>query len=119
MSKKDNRLIIYEKMINLIAYSKNLMIKFPKSEKFDMCTDIKQLEYIILKNILYAWKEYNNDKKVLYLKQIDVDLMVLKAMIRISHMNKYITDKNLMVWSDRIAEIGKLVGAWIKKCQKE
>lgn len=119
MSKRDNRLIIYEKMINLIYYAKNLMIKFPKSEKFDLCEDIKKIEYAILKNIIYTWKEFENPKKLIYLKRIDADLMVLKALIRIAHMSQYITDKNLMVWSDKVAEIGKFVGAWMKSCQKE
>ena len=41
MPKKDNRLIIYEKATNLIIYSKNLLNKYPKSERFDLCADIK------------------------------------------------------------------------------
>lgn len=118
MAKKDNRLIIYEKMINLIYYSKNLLLKYPKSEKYDLCVDIKRTEFVILKNILYAWKEFDNNKKRVYLRQVDVDLMVLKALIRLSHMSKYITDKNLMVWSEKIEEIGRLIGAWLKACQK-
>ena len=60
----------------------------------------------------------NNNKKRVYLRQVDVDLMVLKALIRLSHMSKYITDKNLMVWSEKIEEIGRLIGAWLKACQK-
>lgn len=119
MAKKDNRLILYEKMINLIFYSKNLMQKYPKSEKYDLCEDIKKKEYEILTNILYAWKEYDGKKKIIYLRKIDVDLLVLKAMIRISHMGKYITDQNLMVWSEKVEEIGRLIGAWLKSFQKE
>ena len=42
MPKKDSRLIVYEKMCNLIFYSKNLMLKFPKFERFGICTEIKK-----------------------------------------------------------------------------
>lgn len=119
MAKKDNRLILYEKMINLISYSKNLIRKYPKSERYDLCEDIKKKEYEILSSILYAWKEYDSKRKIIYLRKIDVDLLVLKAMIRISYMEKYITDHNLMVWSEKVEEIGRLVGAWIKSCQRE
>lgn len=45
MPKKDNRLIIYEKTTNLIIYSKNLLNKYPKSERFDLCADIKNTLY--------------------------------------------------------------------------
>lgn len=41
MSKIDDRLVIYQKFTNLIYYSKNLLNKYPKSERFDLCSDIK------------------------------------------------------------------------------
>ena len=119
MTRKETTLLTYEKFTNLIYYSKNLINKFPKSERFDLCTDIKSLLYTILRNIIYAWKEYNNYKRLEILKQIDVDLIVLKSMIRLSYNYTYITNKNFMVWDSKIAEIGRLIGGWIKTCQKE
>ncbi len=119
MPKKDNRLIIYEKMNNLIFYSKNLLKKYPKSERFDLCADIKNTLYNILKNIIYAWKELENKDKLRYLRNIDIDIVFLKTLITISYKSQYITQKNYMVWSEQVAEIGKLIGGWIKTCQKE
>ena len=119
MPKKDERLIIYEKMTQLIFYSKNLMIKFPKSERFDLCTDIKENLYGNLRNIIYAWKERNTLKRAEILNKIDVELYVLKTMTRLSYEYKYITPKNYMVWNEKISEIGKMVGGWLKACQKE
>lgn len=119
MPKIDNKLVIYQKMTNLIYYSKNLLNKYPKSERFDLCTDIKNILYKILRNIIYAWKAYKNEEKLKYLKIIDVDLIVLKTLITISYKYTYISQKNYMVWNDQVAEIGKLVGSWIKTCQKE
>lgn len=119
MPKKDNRLIIYEKFVMLIYYSKNLLNKYPKSERFDLCTDIKQLLYKDLKHIVFAWKEYSNTEKLKHLRQADVDLVVLKALIRISYKYEYITQKNYMTWNEMVSEIGRLIGGWIKTCQKE
>ena len=45
MAKIDNKLVIYQKFTELIYYSKNLLIKYPKSEKFDLCCDIKNVLY--------------------------------------------------------------------------
>ena len=109
MPKKDSRLIIYEKMTQLIFYSKNLTAKFPKSERFDNN----------LKNVIYAWKEKDIEKRVEFLTKIDVELYILKTMTRLAYEYKYITPKNYMVWNEKIAEIGKMVGGWLKACQKE
>lgn len=118
MSKIDNRLLIYQKFTNLIYYSKNLLSKYPKSERFDLCSDIKNILYTTLRNIIFAWKEYENKEKLKYLRQIDVDLLVLKSLITISYKYQYITQKNYMVWNEHVSEIGKLIGGWIKSCQK-
>lgn len=119
MPKKDNRLIIYEKITELIYYSKNLINKFPKSERFDLCTDIKQSLYDILRKTILAWKERDNEERLKILIQIDVELYVIKSFTKIAYQYQYITPKNFMVWNEKIAEIGKMVGGWIKACQKE
>ena len=51
--------------------------------------------------------------------QVDVDMYVLKTLTKISYEYKYITPKNYMVWNDKISEIGKMLGGWMKTCQKE
>ena len=106
MPKIDNRLVTYQKMTNLIYYSKNLLKKYPKSERFDLCNDIKNVLYENLKYIVYAWKAYGN-------------LVVLKSFITISYKSMYINQKNYMVWNEQVDEIGKLIGGWMKSCQKE
>lgn len=119
MAKKDTRLIIYEKMNELIFYSKNLLNKYPKSERFDLCADIKNILYSILSDIIWAWKEFSNEDKAKYLKKVDVNLIVLKSYVTLSYRYKYISQKNYMVWNEYISEIGKLIGAWLKSCQRE
>lgn len=118
MPKVDNKLLTYQKMTNLIYYSKNLLVKYPKSERFDLCCDIKNILYTSLKNIVFAWKEYDNKEKIKYLRQVDVDLVVLKSLVTISNKYQYITQKNYMTWCNHISEIGKLIGGWLKSCQK-
>ena len=118
MAKIDNKLVIYQKFTELIYYSNNLLIKYPKSEKFDLCCDIKNVLYKNLRNIIFAWKAFDNKEKLKYLRVVDVDLIFLKSLITISYKSKYISQKNYMVWNDKIAEIGKLLGSWIKICQK-
>ena len=117
MPKKDNRLIIYEKSTNLLIYSKNLLNKYPKSERFDLCADIKNIIYDVIEKVVFAWKEKDKNERVKILNKIDSKLYLLKTLVRLSYEFKYITDKNYMTWNLHISEIGKMVGGWIKSCQ--
>lgn len=63
MAKKDSRLIIYEKITKLIVYSKNLLNKYPKSERFDLCVDIKNTLYYCLEQVMYAIKTKDDAKR--------------------------------------------------------
>lgn len=119
MAKKDSRLIIYEKITKLIIYSKNLLNKYPKSERFDLCTDIKNTLYQCLEQVMYALKAKNNSERIIYLTNADVKLYVLKTLTRMSYEFQYITPKNYMTWDNHIIEIGKMIGGWMKTCQKE
>ena len=112
MANKDERLIVYEKITNLIFYAKNLLKKYPKSERFDLCADIKNGLYFI------AWKESDLKKRKEYLKNADIEIYVLKTLVRISFLSKYITEKNYMVWNEKLSEIGRIIGGWLKKCPK-
>lgn len=117
MAKVDDRLLVYEKVTSLMSYSKNLLMKYPKSERFSLVTQIENIQYQILQNTIRAWKEYSLQNKLKYLKEIDISLLVLKTHIKISYDYIYISHKNYMVWNEKIDEIGRLVGTWIKKCQ--
>lgn len=119
MPKKDSRLIIYEKIVDLIFYSKNLLKKFPKSERFDLCTDIKNSLYFMLRQVMYAWRETENKKRYTYLKNTDIEIFVLKTQIRIAYKSQYISDQNFMTWNNHLSEIGKMLGGWMKVCPKE
>lgn len=117
MPQKNEKLLIYEKLVDLLKYSKNLLNKYPKSERFDICTDIKRYIYDSIEISLYAWRETDKKKRYEYLNKLDIKLFTLKALVRISLDSKYISIKNFMVWNEKIGEIGKMVGGWMKKCQ--
>ena len=106
MAKKDNRLIVYEKITKLIVYSKNLLNKYPKAERFDLCTDIKNNLYHCLEDVMYALKTKDKAQKMQYLINADVKLYVLKTLIRLSFEFQYITPQNFMTWDNQITEIG-------------
>lgn len=55
----------------------------------------------------------------MYLNNIDVDLKVLKVLVRISYRYKYINGNNYASWSRKLANISNAVNGWIKTCVKQ
>ena len=100
----------------MIYYMLNIVLKFPEKESNSLVQDIKKTTYEGLKNIIYAQKEYNRKARLSYLSQLDAHLKMLKVFIRIAHKKKYITSKNYLAWSKKIANISNLMAGWIRAC---
>lgn len=71
-----------------------------------------------MRKTILANKEFNKIKRIIILNEIDVELKMLKVMIRVSYKKKYINSKNYSAWSKKIYNIGNLLGGWIKSCLK-
>ena len=111
-------LMIYKQYLEMIYYTENITLKYPKSEKEAMVDEIKRITYNGMRKIILANKEFNKNKRIIILNEIDVELKMLKVMIRVSYRKKYINSKNYSAWSKKIYNIGNLLGGWIKSCLK-
>lgn len=111
-------LMIYKQYLGMIYYTENITLKYPKSEKGAMVDEIKRITYNGMRKIILANKEFNKIKRIIILNEIDVELKMLKVMIRVSYRKKYINSKNYSAWSKKIYNIGNLLGGWIKSCLK-
>ena len=116
--KKNGTLIIYPQYMDLVYYSNDLVRKFPKCEQFALVKEIKSTLYSGLRCIIYAIKLYNKQDKLRYLRELDVNLNLLKVHIRISYKYKYITMNNYQTWSNQLTDISNLLGGWINSCLK-
>lgn len=112
---KKQDLLIYQKYVDLIRYSYNLLTKYPKAEKFALVANIKNCMFEALKLILRANKIYGNKAaRIDILNALDAEIQLQKVLVRISHEQKYISNNNYMEWSKRLDEIGRILGGWIK-----
>ena len=94
MNELDN-LIIYKQYLELIYYTETISQKYPKKEKFCLVQSIKNNTYNGLKKVIEAQSEYDKTIRIKILKLLDVDLKVLKVLVRVSYKNKYINIKRL------------------------
>ena len=103
-------LLLYKIYVELMYYSYNLVIKYPKSEKLGIVIDIKNNLYLGLNNIIY----YQKSNKKVYLDYLDNNLKVLLVLIRISYKMKYISNKNYLSFSKKINNITKIIKGLIR-----
>lgn len=107
-------LIIYQKYSDLISYAYNLLIKYPKSEKFALVSEIRSNMFKTLQDILFINHDFDRYTKLKILNELDALIGMHKFYVRFSYSRKYINSSNYMEWSKRINEIGRMVGGWYK-----
>lgn len=109
-------LIIYQKYMDLLYYVEMITEKYPKITKMSIVTNIKNNAYDGMKCIITAYKVYDKKDKLLNLNKLDIDLKMMKVLVRISYKKKYINIKNYEAWCRKINLIGTLLGGWINSC---
>ncbi|MDU4596430.1 diversity-generating retroelement protein Avd [Clostridium botulinum] len=99
-----------EVLLNKEVYP--VLKKYPKSEKFALCQEIKQAFYRVLRNTMLA----NNVKRErnYYLQQVDADLKLLLVLFSISREQKYITEKKCLQLQEKVSELGRITGGLMK-----
>lgn len=116
---KQSTLFIYQKYMELIYYTNDLVRKYPKSETFALVEEIKHTMYSGLRLLLYGLKVYNSKDKLKYLNEFDINLNLLKVHIRLSYKYHHISLQNYTTWSNKITEICNLLGGLINSCLKK
>jgi four helix bundle protein len=104
-------LAIFEKTYELILWLYPTVNKFPKSQRFVLGQHIENTILQILEGIIEANQERD---KFPYLKKISVELDKLRILIRLSKDLKFISIKQYSFVAEKVNEIGKMLGGWIK-----
>lgn len=115
----DNNLKIYQKYLELVYYTNDLVRKFPKSETFALVKEIKSSLYNGLRLLMYGIKTYQLQSKLKYLSELDIELDLIKVYIRLSYKYKYISMQNYTTWSKLLTDICNMLGGWINSCRKK
>lgn len=102
---------LIEKIEELDAYSHQVMHQWPKIERFVLAAEIRATLLRIRRICAVAWKRR---QKAAALFDLDVEIEILRHLVRKAYRLRYITAKRLEVWARHIDEIGRMVGAWIK-----
>ncbi|ALA68846.1 hypothetical protein GT50_00620 [Geobacillus stearothermophilus 10] len=102
-------------MYDLILYMYPIVNRFPKQQRFTLGQQIQNTMLDIQKGIIQANRQ-KNKAPILY--QIDTELEKLKFLIRLAKDLGFIDIKKYETMSKQIAEIGRLLGGWLRKFGK-
>lgn len=89
--------------------------RFPAREKWALGTEIKRCVYSLIHRAIRLQKAKRRREQ---LYEFDIDLETLRSLIRRAHAARYLSNRRLRVVFERIGEIGKILGALIKREQQ-
>ena len=113
---KSNSLIIIPKIEKYIEYMLMVILKLPRTEKFNIGSEVKNSMYDMLKNILLTEKVDKSRRLPIY-NVIDSDIYFQRICIRIMYNNKWIDEKKYKYSNEMLSEIGRILGGLIKSLE--
>ena len=115
---KENELKLIPIYETYMEYMIQVLIKLPRTEKFSIGTDFKQMMYSTLENIMYLSKLPKN-QRLNYLNRIDSQLNTQRILLRIMKKYALIDIKKFNTAIGHIYEIGKILGGLVKYYAKD
>ena len=112
-----HELVIYQKHYDLLCYAIPLINKYPKSQRYVVGQQTMNLMIDIARLIIKANRE-KGKYRLRTLCQIDGKLDELRLLIRLAKDLHMLPVRRYGLMSERIAEIGRLLGGWIRQTKK-
>lgn len=106
---------IKQKTEDMIQYGYVALRQFPKSEKFSLTQDIKRTMFLLLEKIIRTNR--SRDKRAA-LYDIDTELEILRTQMRLAMELEFLPLGKYETWSKHLAEIGRMLGGWMKSLNK-
>ncbi|GAB4300259.1 MAG: hypothetical protein Kow0096_20130 [Thiohalomonadaceae bacterium] len=93
------------------VYVHQITQHWPKVERHGLAADVRAQVTALHRLVAVAWKRRS---KAGALFDLDVEVHVLKTLIRKAYRLGYINAHRMEVWSRHAAELGRRVGAWLR-----
>jgi hypothetical protein len=105
---------IRQKWEDMMGYAYIALRHIPKSERFTLGSEIRNCLITGLKDIIKA-NIARNKLPIIY--SIDINIKILFSLIRVAADMQILPFKKYEILSEKLTEIGKMVGGWIKSCR--
>lgn len=102
---------IFSKSYDFLLWLLNHTEKFPKSERFRLAKRLCDLCFDLHEHLIEATR---SPEPALALREADLELEKLRFYIRLSHARKLTQTDQYEFAGRSLAEIGRLLGGWLK-----
>lgn len=103
---------VAQKVELMIEYGYRAVAHFPKSERHVTSQEIRTSMWRLLRLTVACGKHYH---KKTTLRDLDIELELLRRQIRMAKTLEILPFRKYEVWARHLDEIGRMIGAWIKK----
>ena len=110
-----NEFIIYTRMLEIHLWLFEKSATFPKKQRFVLGQQIENSSLNCMRYIIEANNERSAEITIAKLDCLNVELEVLRGLLRIAFEVKFIKANSLGYITHKIDEVGKMCGSWIKK----
>lgn len=110
----ENKLQLIPKIEKYMEYMINVIIKLPRTEKFNIGNEYKQSMYQMLEDTMYISKITDKNKCLELVNKIDARLNSQRVFLRIMQKERWIDTKKYNVAMNLIYEIGRIIGGLTK-----
>ena len=111
-----HKFIFYQKFNDFTGYLFPIVDRFPRREKFALCSQIKNHCYLIMQNIIDAHRA--KSKYVIFYK-IDGQLEFLRWLLRHAHDRGFLARHSFETSAKLADELGRILGRLINPVPKE
>ena len=108
---------LYEKLQELTDWLFPIVERWPKYEKFALCTQVKNCAHDASRLAIRAQKARKH--KLYWLHELDVQIQMLRHFLRHAHHRRYLSNRRIKHATELIEEVGRIVGALIKRFSRQ
>lgn len=108
---KVDNLVLFQKFEEFVEYFFPIIDRFPKTEKFALVSQIKNICYEIQKSIISANRL--EDKRPGW-NNVDISLEMLRFFVRHSRKRKFLSPKSYETAEKKLAEVGRIIGGLMR-----
>jgi hypothetical protein len=117
MNTRIERPPVYSAMVDLIGWTLDRTASLPRSQRFTFGARVDRLTLDCLELIVEAIHAPPRDKSA-PLRTLNLNLEKLRVFWRLICDRTWISERQLLFVSERLEEIGRMVGGWIKNAEK-
>lgn len=99
------------KVEEMITYAYAPLRNFPKSERHVLSAEIRRSMLTVLRLVVVVNRRYHKKNT---LQDLDAELDLLRSQVRLAKDLGFLPFRQYEIWARYMAEIGRMLGGWLK-----